>query len=598
MNSASPSPVIPPDPWSRWAPPLIDRILEAFRAESIPVERPELEAALDRSGGEGWDLALAVHRWARIAGRAPPRLADDLAARLRPERPPLRSAAAAQGYVNLTLEPETVARGTLETVFGRWERYGHWEPEAGTACVEHTSANPTGAFHVGRVRNAIIGDTLVRVLRARGIPAVTQYYVDDMGRQAAMITWIWSRPPDSWPPEIRAEAPTIDPAEKADRRLGRPYPAVSGYLKSHPEAQAEVAAIVRAVEEGHPPAEHHRRISEILDGMLQSLARIGIRFDERVWESSLLESGAVGQVVDRLLKAPHATLEENGAAAIDASGYRLPKEEAKIIVRRADGTSLYVTRDVAYHLSKFARFARVIDVLGQDHRLHAQTLDALLAEIGEPRRPEYVIYQDLTVPEGGRMSTRRGTGVWLDDLLDEAVRRAREEVLRRRDDLSEAEIGRIAEAVGTSAVRYHILRVAPEKTVLFRWEEALSFEGRTAPFLQYAHARAASLLRKAGREGPPYPFDPGLLGHPEEQALLRRIRALPGRVEYVARTNHVHALAGYAHDLADQFNRFYHAVPVLTAGAERDSRIALVAATRRTMETTLDLIGVTPLETM
>jgi len=598
VNSSSPSSRPPPDPWSRLAPPLVDRLLEAFRAESLPVERPVLESALDRTGGEGWDLALAVHRWARTAGRTPPRLAEDLVARLRPVAPPLRSADAAHGYVNLTLEPATVARETLETVFQRWERYGHWEPSSANACVEHTSANPTGAFHVGRVRNAIIGDTLVRVLRARGIPAVTQYYVDDMGRQAAMITWIWSRSPESWPPEIRAEAPTVDPAEKADRRLGRPYPAVSEYLKSHPEAQAEVAAIVQEVERGHPPPDHRARISEILDGMLASLARIGIRFDERVWESSLLESGAVGAVIDRLLKAPHARVEANGAAAIDATGYRLPKEEAKIIVRRADGTSLYVTRDVAYHLSKFARFERVIDVLGQDHRLHAQTLDALLAEIGEPRRAEYVIYQDLTVPEGGRMSTRRGTGVWLDDLLDEAVRRAREEVRKRRDDLSDAEIGGIAEAVGTSAVRYHILRVAPEKAVLFRWEEALSFEGRAAPFLQYAHARAASLLRKAGREEPPYPYDPAQLVHPEEQALLRRILALPGRVEYVARTSHVHALAGYAHDLADQFNRFYHAVPVLTAGPERESRIALVAAARRALETALELIGVTPLGTM
>ncbi|MHB1435618.1 MAG: arginine--tRNA ligase [Thermoplasmata archaeon] len=598
MNSSSPSPARPPDPWSRLAPPLIDRLLEAFRVESIPVERPDLDAALDRTGGEAWDLALAVHRWARAAGRTPPQLAEDLAARLRPVTPPLQSAVAAQGYVNLTLDPETVTRGTLETVFQRWERYGHWETTDARACVEHTSANPTGAFHVGRVRNAIIGDTLVRVLRARGIPAITQYYVDDMGRQAAMITWIWSRPPEAWPPEIRAEAPTIDPAEKADRRLGRPYPAVSSYLKTHPEAQAEVAEIVRAIEEGRPPPDHRPRISEILDGMLASLARIGIRFDERVWESSLLESGAVGAVVERLAKAPHAVVEANGAAAIDATGYRLPKEEATIIFRRADGTSLYVTRDVAYHLRKFARFDRVIDVLGQDHRLHAQTLDALLAEIGERRRPEYVIYQDLTVPEGGRMSTRRGTGVWLDDLLGEAVRRAREEVVKRRDDLAPAEVERIAEAVGTSAVRYHILRVAPEKTVLFRWEEALSFEGRTAPFLQYAHARAASLLRRAGRDTPPYPFDPAHLGHPEERALLRRILALPGRVAYVARTTHVHALAGYAHDLADQFNRFYHAVPVLTAGAERESRIALVAAARRTMETTLDLIGVTPLETM
>ncbi|EQD38979.1 arginyl-tRNA synthetase, partial [mine drainage metagenome] len=188
VNPPSPAPPLPADPWSRIAPPLVDRLSEAFRAESIPVERSELETALDRTGGEGWDLALAVHRWARVAGRTPAQLAEQLAGRLRPAMRPLQGAAAVQGYVNLTLDPATVARGTLETVFQRWERYGRWEAVNASACVEHTSANPTGAFHVGRVRNAIIGDTLVRVLRARGIPTVTQYYVDDMGRQAAMIT--------------------------------------------------------------------------------------------------------------------------------------------------------------------------------------------------------------------------------------------------------------------------------------------------------------------------------------------------------------------------------------------------------------------------
>ncbi|EQD38760.1 Arginyl-tRNA synthetase, class Ic, core domain protein, partial [mine drainage metagenome] len=128
-----------------------------------------------------------------------------------------------------------------------------------------------------------------------------------------------------------------------------------------------------------------------------------------------------------------------------------PKERQSVVVQRGNGTSLYVTRDVAYHLAKFAAFARVVDVLGQDHQLHARTLEALLAEIGEPRRPEFVIYQDITVPEGGRMSTRGGSAVWLDPLLAEAVERAKQEVLARREGLDDAEVDRIAEAVATGA---------------------------------------------------------------------------------------------------------------------------------------------------
>ncbi|MGC2289052.1 MAG: arginine--tRNA ligase, partial [Thermoplasmata archaeon] len=280
-------------------------------------------------------------------------------------------------------------------------------------------------------------------------------------------------------------------------------------------------------------------------------------------------------------------------------GYGLPKESATIVVTRGDGSSLYPTRDVAYHLQKFSRFARVIDVLGQDHQLHARTLDAMLSEIGETRRPEFLIYQDITVPEGGRMSTRKGRAVHLDDLLNEAVERAHTEVLQRREDLSEDQVATIAEHIGAGAVRFHILRIAPDKPVKFHWEEALSFEGRSGPFVQYSYARAGSILRKADRESFPYPFEAKALSLPEETDLVRTLARLPGMIEYVARTAHVHTVATYAYGLAEAFNRFYQAVPVMRAeGPTRASRLALVAATRQALGNTLDYLGLERLERM
>ncbi|HEV2429042.1 MAG TPA: arginine--tRNA ligase, partial [Thermoplasmata archaeon] len=332
--------------------------------------------------------------------------------------------------------------------------------------------------------------------------------------------------------------------------------------------------------------------------MLSSLARIGITFDEFVWESSLLTDGGVDRVMERLRRAPHALVEENGALAIDATPYGLPKEKATIIVARANGTSLYAPRDIAYHLQKFARFPRVIDVLGQDHRLHARTLEALLTEIGEPRRPEFILYQDLVVPEGGRMSARKGTAVYLDHLLDEAVERARAEVRGRWPDADAPEVDRIATAVAAGAVRYHILRVAPEKAVAFRWEDALAFEGRSGPFLQYAFVRATSLLRKAEADADPPTFRGEDLSTPSERALVRTIARLPRTVEYSARTAHVHTLAGYGYELAESFNRFYESVPVLKADGERSSRLCLVWAARETLGNTLDLLGLPRLDRM
>jgi arginyl-tRNA synthetase len=593
-----PAPSTETDPWSAWREAAVRGLLASAVASGLKVGEEEIRSSLNTDPGAAADIAYPVHRLAASLGRTPTEVALGLAERF-PVSPEIASADAAGAYVNLHIPSAELVRRTLSLVLERGSDYGRGSPQSATVCVEHTSANPTGPFHIGRVRNAIIGDTLTRILRASGAPVTTQYYVDDMGRQAAMITWIWTKPRPEWPDPIRAAMDAERGSdEKPDRRYGRPYPAVSRFLKENPSAAEEVAQLVQRIESGQAPSEHRSIAKEILDGMLQSLARLDIHFDEVVWESEFVRDGSVDRVLERLRSAPHAVREENGAWAIEAAGYGLPKESTRVIFQRANGTSLYVTRDVAYHLAKFSRFQTLHDVLGQDHRLHARTLDALLQEVGEGRRPKYVIYQDITVPEGGRMSTRGGSAVWLDDLVAEAVDRARAEVLARREDLPVTDVDRIAEAVATGALRFHILRIAPEKPVIFRWEDALSFEGRSGPFVQYAYARASSVLRKGSADSPPYPFDPARLSDPEEVALVRVVSRWPGVVAYAARTAHVHSVAGHAHDLADQFNRFYHAVPVLRSEAERESRIALVAAVRQTLGNALDTLGIVRLDAM
>lgn len=598
MANEKDSPVSTPDPWAPIVGGIVTGLVEALKGTGATVDPVVVQEQLHLDGGAEGDVAFPAHRLAQSLGRVPNELAAELARRF-PPNPELSRVAAVGAYVNFTADTVRLTDTTLRRVLELGPAYGSFPAGATKACVEHTSANPTGPFHIGRVRNSIIGDTLARVLRAAGTPVTTQYYLDDMGRQAAMITWIWSKRREDWPAPIRATMEGEgDPREKPDSYRGRPYPAVSAYLKEHEEARDEVARLVQEIEAGRAPPEHRALAREILDGMLASLARLGIRFDELVWESDFVRDGSVDRVLERLRASPHAVREENGALAIDCAGHGLPKESTRVVVQRGDGTSLYVTRDIAYHLSKFAQFDRLTDVLGQDHQLHARTLSALLGEVGESRRPSYLIYQDITVPEGGRMSTRGGSAVRLDQLLDEAIMRARREVLARREDLAEDQIDRISEAVATGAIRYHVVRVAPEKPVVFRWEDALSFEGRSGPFVQYSYARASSVLRKGGVDRPPYPFDATTLTDPEESALVRVLARFPRTVAYTARTSHVHTIAGYAHDLADRFNRFYHAVPVLKSGAERESRIALVAAVRQTLGNALDLLGVSPLETM
>jgi arginyl-tRNA synthetase len=587
------------DPLAGLVEPVVDALVTALAG--VPgADRAAVERLLDTAGGAGWDLALPVHRFAAAAKRPANDLATELASSL-PDTPGVARRFAIGAYVNFEADPAWLADRTLRLIVARGEQYGAAEPTGRVVCVEHTSANPNSPFHIGRVRNALIGDTLARILRAAGHTVTTQYYVDDIGRQSAMVTWIWSKPRSSWPPEISATLEGAEETEeRADHWLGRPYPAVAAYVKTHPDANAELGELSERLERGDAPPEHRRYCDAILGGMLESLRRVSVGFDEFVWESTLIHDGSVEAAVERLRHAPHFVREENGALAIDTASYDLPKEDERAVFLRGNGTSLYPTRDVAYHLQKFARFERVVDVLGQDHLLHAKTLEALLAEIGEKRRPEFVLYQYITLPGGGRMSTRKGTVVWLDTLLDEAIDRARTEVRTRHPELSEGESEQIAVAVASGAVRYHIVRVAADKAVAFQWEEALSFEGRSGPFVQYAYARASSLLQKAREDGGSSgaEWTGERLAGPAECELVRVLARFPSVVAAAARTTHVHAIAGYAHDLAETFNRFYQSTPVLKSEAERPSRLALVSASRQVLGNTLELLGLEALERM
>ncbi|TLZ87880.1 MAG: arginine--tRNA ligase [Methanobacteriota archaeon] len=292
------------------------------------------------------------------------------------------------------------------------------------------------------------------------------------------------------------------------------------------------------------------------------------------------------RIVERLIPL---SKEEGGAHYLDLSAFGLEGDAAKYVFVRRDGTSLYTTRDIAYHLNKMGRCDVAIDIVGEDHKLSFQRLKAAFQLMGIDWAPETIFYAFVNLPEG-RMSTRKGRVVYLDDLIDEAVDRAYAEVTKRREDLPEAKKREIAETIGVAAVRYNMVRVQSEKAITFRWEEALSLEGNSAPFLQYAHARACSILGKAGAHGP---ADLRLLVHPQEQMLIRWIAKFPSTVRESAEGRRVHAVAAYAADFTSQFNQFYRDCPVLSAepAGLRGARIDLVDASRIVLRNALDGLG-------
>ncbi|HLE46745.1 MAG TPA: arginine--tRNA ligase [Candidatus Thermoplasmatota archaeon] len=528
---------------------------------------------------------------AKTLRQAPPEIAKHMAAKLQPfteKSTWIGRIEATGGYVNFHVRRDRLSQHVLEGVLRDGDAFGQFPPRPERVILEHTSANPNGPLHVGRARNPIIGDTLARILRKAGYKLETQYYLDDMGKQVALLAW----------GRKTLRSADLPPAQrdKVDHDLVRYYQAANERQEGNTKAQAEVQALMHASEQGDAGVLRmfEEAYKPVLDGMLESLRRIGVSFDSFQKESEFVLNGEVDKVIDRLATTPLSRKETDGALFLDLSTRGIQGRSQRFVYRRRDGTSLYATRDVAYHFWKAARADRLVNVLGEDHKLQAQQVRICLELLECKVIPEVVFYAFVSLPEG-KMSTRRNRVVFLDDLVDEAVELAYEEVKKRRgDELDEPRMRRIAEAVGVGALRYNIVRVQPEKGIVFKWEEALNFEGASAPFLQYAHTRCVSILRKAGTR-PRWSAGLGrLVTHPSEHELLYHIARLPRVVDEASNKDAPHLLAGYSQELAGALSGFYRDCAVLTAESAtlRDARLLVVEAARIALKNTLDLLGI------
>lgn len=444
--------------------------------------------------------------------------------------------------------------------------------------VEHTSANPNGPLHVGHIRNSVIGDTLVRILRRAGCQVEAQYYVNDMGRQIAIVVWGCERYP-------------LDDS-KPDHATAKVYIQANKDLAAEPELKNGVDRLMQLYESGDSEtAKKFRSAVEFaLSGIEDTLKRLNISHDSYRWESEFVRDGSTAGVFEAL-ESTGLTDWEEGALKLDLSGQGFEK---KLVLKRSDGTSLYTTRDLAYHRWKAENSDRMIDVLGADHKLISGQLKAALGLMGV-RVPEIVIFEFVSLPSGS-MSTRKGKFISTDELLDEVEAQAYKEVTARRPEEDEEFRWTVAKDVALGAVRYDVVKVSPDKATTFDWKAALDFEKLSAPFIQYSHARACSILEKAGDLGE---FDPRLLTSPEEADLIKKISQFDLAVELAARELKPHQLATYARELAETFNQFYRSSPVLEAEPSiKEARMGLVKAARNCLRATLETLGIPALESM
>jgi len=569
--------------------------LASFRDE---VER-SVKAALDELGAKQElqmevpdaaiaDFAFPCFSLAKVLRKAPAAIAEELASKIKIS-PMLERVWADKGYLNFKVNHAELIRITLQEVIRTRSDYGKGDDKGTKVLLEHTSVNPTGPIHVGRARNPIIGDTLARCLRKCGYQVTTEYLVNDVGRQVVLLSWGVRNIPSG------DVIPASD-RQKDDHLLVAFYQKANERLESEPEVESQIASLTRGFEAGDPEVISMVRetAERMLQGIKESLSSINVELDNYTWESQFIINGEAKRVVERLKSTPECH-EEDGAFYLDLSAFGIHGRDTKFFFTRADGTTLYTTRDMAYHLDKFKRADQLINVLGEDQKLGQQQLAAALRILGENKAPECMYYAFVSLPEG-RMSTRKGLVVCLDDLIDEAEDRAYEEVKKRRTDLSEEKMRQIARGIGRGALRFNIVRVQAEKQIVFKWEEALSFEGNSAPFVQYSHARCCSILGKAGEFE--RVVEPSLLDDPYERKLIRILAQYPTVVRDCGLKRRIHLMPAYGQEVASAFNQFYAYVPVLRSGERQAARLTLVESTMWVLRGVLGNLGIVAPEEM
>jgi arginyl-tRNA synthetase len=535
----------------------------ALALDPAAIPEPALERPrLPEHGDWATNVALTLAK----AAKAPPRaVAEAMVAHLEPPDWVAGVEVAGPGFVNVRLDQRWFA-GLVRRIVAEGEAFGTIDLGHGEAVnVEFISANPTGPLHVGNARLAPMGDALANLLAATGHKVEREYYFNDAGRQIDLLG-------------ASVEAAYL-------RLLGRPAePPEDGYRGAY---VADMAAELRA-ERGEALAdlEPQARQAAVTDwsfrrmlaGIRQTLARLGVEFDVWFSERTLHETGAIAETVEDL-RERGVVEERDGAVWLRTTQFGDDKDRPLI---RSNGQPTYFGADAAYYRDKRRRgFDRLIFLWGADHHGYVPRVRAVVRAFGDPDdTAEFIISQLVSLVRAGqpaKMSKRAGDIATVDDLIDE---------------------------VGKDAFRYTMLRYSVDAPIEFD-VEAVTRQSMDNPvyYVQYAHARISSVIRQGQEIGftalPAEEADLGLLGHPMEAALMRRLAAYEELVVLAAAQRGPHRLTRYLEDLAAAFHRFYGECRVLTDDhALSSARWWLVIATRQVLANTLGLIGVDAPERM
>jgi arginyl-tRNA synthetase len=512
---------------------------------------------------------------------------------------------AVKGYINLYFTTSEYARRVVDEVLASRADFGRGAPKNERVMVEYSQPNTHHSFHIGHARNTVLGESLARLVEFGGFETIRATYPGDMGLGVITILWAYDKfykgqEPEGihergqWLLKIYVEATALlepkeseTPEEKARREV----------------YDAERREMLRKWEMGDEYVRELWRVTRewSLEEFRDILRMLDVKMDVWFFESEANKLGK--EIVEELIARGIAEDERpQGGPVIVKIDEKLGLTKEKyrtMVILRSDGSALYSTNDLALAKQKFEKYHvdRSIYVVDFRQSLHFQQVFKILELWGFPQASKcyHLSYGYVTLPEGA-MSARRGRVALFKEVYDEAIKRVLAVESERSGNVPEDERVKIAEQIGLGALIYSMLSVDNNRDIVFDINEALSFEGRTGPYIQNAHVRANSILKKANVQSVERfnisTFEYGLTKH--EIELIDLISQFPAKVQQAANEYRPLVMAAYAYDLANAFHSFYHAVPVLQSEDEnvRNARLGLVAAAKQTIANALRLLDI------
>ena len=550
------------------------------------VEGEEFEVKLSESIEHGHISTNAAFALAKIKKTSPKEAAEDIRSYLHKNTPTDyfdHIDIAGKGFVNMYLTPQTIAN-ELSKITRMGSRYGRPDKKPGeTVIIEYSSPNIAKPMHVGHLRTTIIGDALARIFDFVGYKVVRWNYLGDWGTQFGKLIAAYKL----WGSKIKG-ADSVD-------KLNELYVKFHKEIKKHPELEEKGREEFAKLEKGDK--KNKKLWKKFKKDSIKEFNKIynllGVHFSVNIGEA--FYSKYTDDVINLLIEEEIAT-ESEGALIVDLERFDLPT----VMVRKSDGATLYTTREIAnlkYRKDEY-KPSKILYVVGNEQALHFSQLFAISKLLGFSEDVDLVHVKHglISKGDGKKLSTREGTAIKLEELLDKAISLAKKNIEKREHSFKDGEIKDVSKAIGLGAIKYNDLSQNRTSDISFDWDKMLSFEGNSGPYLQYTYARLKSILRKAGRIPK---SNINSIENENDQALALKLAEFPDVLQRTIDAYQPNYLANYLYELSREINSFYHSEPVLySEPGARSLRLNLVKVSSRVLKTGLGLLGIEVVEKM